>query len=145
MLMKNIQSLIFLVLLTSALLLPIRASTARSANANGMVRLVYFLPNDRAPQPDRVRALRQLIRDAQEFYANEMERHGFGRKTFAVEINKNRQPMVHQIKGKFKEAYYYQTSSLWKVWEELPKHFSSGITDGDVPCNGYGASVCSCG
>ncbi len=119
--MKKIQFLTCILLLASALFLPLRAATAQSNNS--MVRLVYFLPNDRPARPDRVRALRQLIKDAQEFYANEMERHGYDRKTFAVERNKNGQPVVHQIKGKFKEAYYYQTSSLWRVWDELPKHF----------------------
>ena len=121
--MKKIRFLTFTLLLTSVLLLPIRAATAQSADPDSMVRLIYFLPNDRPARPERVAALRQLIKDAQEFYANEMERHGYGRKTFAVEINQNGQPVVHQIKGKFKEAYYYQTSSLWKVWDELPKHF----------------------
>ena len=39
-----------------------------SAPTNGMVRLVYFLPNDRPARPDRVAALRQLIKDAQQFF-----------------------------------------------------------------------------
>ena len=31
-------------------------------------------------RPDRVAALRQLIKDAQQFYADEMDRHGFRQK-----------------------------------------------------------------
>ena len=94
-----------------------------SINTNGMVRVVYFLPNDRPHRPDRVTALRQLIKDAQQFYADEMNRHGFGQKTFTVETDADGEPLVHQVNGKFKEDHYYQTSSLWKVWAELPEHF----------------------
>ena len=53
-----------------------------SITTKGLIRLVYFLPNDRPARPERVSALRQLIKDAQEFYADQMESHGFGRKTF---------------------------------------------------------------
>ena len=115
--MKKIQFLTFTLLLASALLLPIIAATAQSNN--GMVRLVYFLPKDRSPRPDRVRAFRQTIKDAQEFYADEMERHGFGRKTFNIETNKNGNPVVHHVYGKFNENYYYNRFTGLEVWKEF--------------------------
>ena len=37
--------------------------------------------NDRAPEQDIDAKLNTLIRRIQQFYADEMERHGFGRKT----------------------------------------------------------------
>ena len=46
--------------------------------SGGRDRLVYLLPNDRSARPERVTALRQLIKDAQQFFADEMERHGLG-------------------------------------------------------------------
>ena len=96
-----------------------------SVNTNGMVRLVYFLPNDRPARPDRVTALRQLIKDAQQFFADEMHRHGFGRKTFTVETDANGEPLIHQVNGKFAEEYYYNNSTDFKVWEELLEHFDN--------------------
>ena len=95
-------------------------------NTNGMVRVVYFLPSDRPARPDRVAALRQLIKDAQQFYADEMHRHGFGRKTFTIETDANGEPVVHQINGKFTDEYYYKKLTDFKVWEEFLEHF-----DGD--------------
>ena len=92
---------------------------------NPMVRLIHFIPNDQSVQPERVSALRKLIKEAQAFYADEMERHGYGRKTFTLEVNNRGEPVIHQIKGKFKEDHYYQTSSFWKVWAELPEHFNN--------------------
>ena len=62
-----------------------------------MVRLVYFLPSDRAARPERVATLRQLIKDAQEFYAEQMESHGFGKKTLTLETDAAGEPVVHRV------------------------------------------------
>ena len=91
------------------------------------VRLVYFLPNDRPARPDRVSALRQLIKDAQQFYADEMQRHGFGRKTFTIETDEGGEPVVHRVNGNSKEEYYYNNSSDHAVWDEISKHFDNNL------------------
>ena len=62
-----------------------------------MVRLLYFFPSDRAARPERVATLRQLIKDAQEFYAEQMESHGFGKKTFTLETDAAGEPVVHRV------------------------------------------------
>ena len=87
------------------------------------VRLVYFLPSDRPARPDRITALRELIKDVQEFYAEQMESHGYGRKTFNIETDANGTPVVHRINGKFREFHYYTGTSDYKIWEELFEHF----------------------
>ena len=70
------------------------------------VRLVYFLPNDRTPVPDIDTKLDTLIKNVQKFYANEMERHGFGGKTFAFETDADGNAVVHPINGQFASSYY---------------------------------------
>ena len=94
-----------------------------------IVRLIYFRPQDRPARPDRVTALRQLIKDTQQFYASEMERHGFGRKTFRIETDKSGEPFVHHVGGNFKDAYYHERTSD-KVWKEITQRF-------DVPKDLY--------
>ena len=47
-----------------------------------MVRLIYFLPINRSAQQDIDTKLDTLIKDVQQFYAEQMQNHGFGRKTF---------------------------------------------------------------
>ena len=94
-----------------------------SITTNGMVRLVYLLPNDRSARPERVTALRQLIKDTQQLFADEMERHGYGRKTFSVETDKDGEPVVHHIDGKFPEEHYYKEGTGYKVWVEVRDHF----------------------
>ena len=127
--MKKLRLWTFTLLLASTLFIAIEGhadSNRPSINANGMVRLVYFLPNDRSVRPDNVAALRQRIKDAQQSFADEMDRHGYGRKTFTVETDTNGEPLVHQIDGKFTDEYYYNSLADYSVWEELLEHF-----DGD--------------
>ena len=126
--MKKLRLLAFTFLLAYTLFIAIEGhadSNRPSIDTNGMVRTVYFLPSDRPARPDRVAALRQLIKDAQRFYADEMHRHGFGGKTFTVETDTNGEPLVHQIDGKFSDNYYYTGTTDFKVWDELVEHFAA--------------------
>ncbi len=88
-----------------------------------MVRLINLIPNDRSVQPERVSVLRQFIKDTQQYFADEMERHGFGRKTFSVETDKNGEPVVHRIDGKFPDDHYSRSGLGWKVWTEVREYF----------------------
>ena len=94
-------------LLTFFVLIVLPKSFAQGTLAQSSVRLVYFLPKDRAARPDRITAFRKIAKDVQQFYADEMERHGYGRKTFPLESNKRGVPVVHRVHGKFNEDYYY--------------------------------------
>ena len=114
-----------LVLLTFVTLTFLPNSFAQETLLQPSVRLVYFLPNDRPTRADRVKALRQLIIDVQQFYAEQMEYHGYGGKTFAVETDKKGEPLVHHIDGKFAEEYYYKEGTGYKVWEEILEHFNN--------------------
>ena len=87
-----------------------------------MVRVVYLLPNDRQSQPDIDEKLDALIKEAQQFYADEMERHGFGRKTFQMETDENGAAIVHHVKGKYGEAHY-RDNAVQSVLEETEDQF----------------------
>ena len=90
------------------------------------VSLIYFLPKDRPARPDRITALQKLIQDTQAFFADEMERHGYGRKTFTLETDRKGEPVVHQIHGKFNDAHYRrQLEAIDEVWAEVKEQFDS--------------------
>ena len=65
-------------------------SFAQAAPPDFVVRVIYFIPSDRPPQPDIDAKFDTLIKEVQNFYADEMERHGYGRKTFSLETDANR-------------------------------------------------------
>ena len=71
-----------------------------------MVRLIYFFPRDRQPQPDINAKIDGLIKDTQKLYADEMERHGFGRKTFRFETDAHGNAIVYHVKGRFLAQEY---------------------------------------
>ena len=85
------------------------------------VRLVYFLPNDRAPVPDIDTKLDTLIKNVQKFYADEMERHGFGRKTFTFEADAAGNARVHRLNGQFASSYY--SGAVYNVLSEVTDLF----------------------
>ena len=79
-----------------------------------IVRLVYFRPSDIPVRPNVDAEIDALIKKAQRFFADEMERHGFGRKTFQFETDAHGNAVVHHINGKFPNVHYQQNRS----WNE---------------------------
>ena len=71
-----------------------------------IVRLIYFVPSDRQPQPDIETKMYKLIEDVQLGYEGIMEAHGFGKKTFLFETDANGNTMVHTVNGQYREKHY---------------------------------------
>ncbi len=89
-----------------------------------MVRLIYFLPINRRSQSNINTKLDKLIKDTQQFYTDQMQNRGFGRKTFTLETDTTGRVVVHHINGKF-TSHYYHTETVDKVMEEVEKQFDT--------------------
>lgn len=85
---------------------------------------IYFLPTNRLPQIDIPEKIDKILRDLQTFFADEIQRHGFGRKTFDFEKNSDGSAKVYLFEGKTTDEYYdrYTSSS---VLSEIEQHFES--------------------
>ena len=59
------------------------------------LRIIYFPGKDKEPIPNITEKIDKSIREAQDFYADEMERHGFGRKTFTFETDENGKAKIY--------------------------------------------------
>ena len=70
------------------------------------VKELYFRPNDRPAKKNINDDIDKLMKHAQKFYANNMENHGFGRKTFELETDKNGKTIVHHIIGDDNYEFY---------------------------------------
>ncbi len=105
------------------------------------VRLIYFLSSDRQPKPDIDTQMDTLIKEVQQLYANEMERYGFGRKTFAFETDMAGNAVVHHVDGQF-TAEYYEQGTFGKVHGEIieqfdtPKNIYLVVVDSGYPIDG---------
>ena len=63
------------------------------------VRLIYFLPNGRSYRQEVVDAMKTGILEVQSFYAEQMQAHGYGNKTFRIETDDQGDPKVHRVDG----------------------------------------------
>ena len=92
--------------------LPLPA-TKRLANLNAgeprTVRMIYFLPNDWPYRADVVDSMKTVIRQAQTFYAEQMQAHGYGNWTFGIETDVQGEPIVHRVDGKHPFSHYDNT------------------------------------
>ena len=88
-----------------------------------MVRLIYFLPINRTAQHDIDAKLDTLIREVQGFYAEQMDAHGFGRKTFSFETDAAGKVVVHHVNGRFTDRHYDQ-GTFDKIIEEIEDRFN---------------------
>ena len=84
--------------------------TSEPSGQRPIVRLIYFLPRDRTPQPDIDEKMDRMIKDVQRFYADGMEAHGFGRKTFLFETDAQGKAVVHHVRGNSDSARYHTDS-----------------------------------
>ena len=88
------------------------------------VRLIYFLPSDRQSKPDIDTKMDTLIKWVQQFYADDMKYHGFGRKTFRIETDATGKAVVHHVAGQF-TAEYYERGAFGKVHGEIEEQFDT--------------------
>ena len=113
-----------------------------------IVRLIYFRPRDRQPLPNINAQLDRLIKDIQQFYADQMESHGFGRKTFQFETDAHGNAVVYHVIGKLEDTAYHEEAGI--IWDEIHEQFDRskyiylttldvsseriGTGDGDTAC-----------
>ena len=85
------------------------------------VKVVYFHPSDRDPRDIQAQADR-IIKDVQVFYAREMQRHGYGIKTFTYTADTTGKVLVHRVQGQFPTADY-QDNPYGKILTEIGTQF----------------------
>jgi len=115
---------------------------------SNVVRLIYFLPNDREAQPDIDTTFDASIKRTQKFFADEMARHGFGSKTFKFETDQNENAIVHHIDGKHNDAFY-QNDSFDRIFDELEGQFDFAnniyVIAVEISSGAFNGTVCGIG
>ncbi len=87
-----------------------------------IVKLIYFIPSDCGAQEDIPENLDKMIKSVQNYFADEMERHGFGRKTFTYETNEDGSAKIYLVEGRT-TAEYYMKNTLARVKREIYDDF----------------------
>ena len=90
-----------------------RPAAKRLADLNAgeprTVRMIYFLPNDRPYRQEVVDSMKVVIRRVQTFYAEQMDAHGYGIRTFHFETDPRGEPLVHRVDGQQPTSHYDNT------------------------------------
>ena len=119
--MKTTSCFIF-PLLTFVMFVFVPNAFTQNNSPEYVVRQIYFHPSDLGTLQDIDATLDKWVEHVQQFYADEMERHGFGRKTFKLETDAVGKTVRHYVKGKFTNEHY-QSNRIGKVNEEISKQF----------------------
>ena len=77
-----------------------------------VIRIIHLLPKDKEPRLGIAKRLDTSIRKVQQFYADQMEHHGFGRKTFRFETDENGRAKIYFVKeGQI--IHYDMSNDIW--------------------------------
>ncbi len=98
--------------------------SSRQSNTPNVVVPIYFLPTNRLPKADIPEKIDKILRDVQTFFADEMERHGYGRKSFEFEKNSNGSAKVYLFEGNTADEYYHKNTNS-RVMKEIKQHFGT--------------------
>ena len=90
------------------------------------LNVVYFLGSDTEPVPDYERRLSELLLYLQQFYGREMQRHGYGARSFGLDIKSPGRVNIIEYKAKNPTAHYpYENGGGWKAAQELEEFFKA--------------------
>ena len=91
-----------------------------ATDAQFVVKTIYFQPQD---TPDKTAEILKMMDAVHIFFGKEMQRNGFGLKTFHIEKDTNNQIVVHTVKGKHPAANYIVDNVYEAIKPELPNRF----------------------
>ena len=80
-----------------------------TSNADFTVRIIYFRPTDASAAS--IEKIRAAMAHTQEFYADEMQKHKFGRKTFKLERDNTGEIIIHTVRGRHKASHYFNDTA----------------------------------
>lgn len=97
--------------------------TRQSQNQNVVVP-IYFLPTNRIPQTDVKEKIDSLLREVRTYFADEMERNGYGRKSFEYEKDEDGTAKVYLLEGISDDEYYREYTDS-RVMNEIEQYFDT--------------------
>lgn len=96
--------------------------TVTTTSADFTVRTIYLQPTDAPATP--IAKIRNAMESAQKYYADEMQKHKFGRKTFRLERDNSGKIIIHTIRGRHRANHYYNDTE-GKLKAELPENMQN--------------------
>ncbi|MDE0400356.1 MAG: M12 family metallo-peptidase [Candidatus Poribacteria bacterium] len=89
-----------------------------SAGEPRTVRLIYYLPNGRSYRAEVIEEIKTGILEVQSFFADQMEAHGHGRKTFQIETDDRGDPIVHRVDENDEDRFDFSANNFLIVRDD---------------------------
>ncbi len=114
------------------------------------VRVIHFVPKG-SEIPDNIdNKIDESVKRAQEFFSDEMERHGYSNKTFRLETKANDKVVIHRINGRLESGFY---KTIFDLEPELSQrgflltghHIELVFFEGDDVIDGIDKLIKACG
>ena len=81
-------------------------SPSAAQGGDYQVRMGYVIPQNRTPQPNALGDMQSFMGIVQDWYAEQMDRFGFGPKTFELEmVGSSTTPTIHLINASVSDDY----------------------------------------
>lgn len=99
----------------------------QEVSAEFIVQTVYFRPTDVPDTQVAREKIANLMEDTQAFYASELDRHGFGEKTFTMERENSGKVKIHTVAAKHQMDHY--VNDTWnRILLELPNELNAATS-----------------
>ena len=92
------------------------------------LNVIYFVPTDVDSIPNFRKRISKILLDAQEMFADNMDREGFGRKSFGLDLANDSLINIHYITGKFGKSSYPYSGGSAAVKAEVDTYFGQNPT-----------------
>ncbi len=97
-----------------------------TAATSPVLRVVYFSPSDRQPEPDRVERLDRVLTEVQRFFREGMQQQKLGERTFPFERDPGGKLKLYEVRGQEPMTGYGRNDSR-KVREEVKAALKSQL------------------
>lgn len=95
-----------------------------------VLRVAYFVPADRQPEPNYMERVDRIMAEIQRFYGNGLKENGFGVMTFELDRDANGSLNILTVKGR-EPARAYNKEAKEKVRDEVSAAFAKAGIDMD--------------
>ncbi len=101
------------------------ADSVQLEESENQLNVIYFVGTDAKVVPDYERRLSELLLYLQQFYGKEMERNGFGRRSFGLPMKDNGEVEIIVLQGKEASSEYSYAKGPGKCLKEVAEYFAA--------------------
>ncbi|MBC9794662.1 discoidin domain-containing protein [Sinomicrobium weinanense] len=88
------------------------------------LNVIYFLPQDVEPFADFKRRISTILLQTQGFFAENLEREGFGRTSFGLDLLAENLLNIDTVRGEYAQDYYSYSGGGSKIIPEIEQFFA---------------------